>query len=403
MTRMLLPGLALLLSLSAAGAAPAAPADSLRTRVFSAIDRLPWAETRKDIVRPWTRVVRSLAVEKVAFGPQWSAQLNENFVNCSGGDSGDVGCESGDCSCCIYATCSSGFDTVTFTPGQIEETCGGGSPWMTWRTAGLKPVRRQLAVLDAWNVDRLWMTSRHLVVHAQTSFEGCGEDDGIGILNLDTGRWAFYDAGSGNQTRRGSTDLRDLLPGDAPTEDGQPPAPRDVRIGELGGAVVLCGTDRAMAFWPLRHQWALLDPSTGAAIPPTPWLAWKKVRYVPEKKQPSALKAAVLRAFRARYPQVQSAMIRETLDFPFGPGIPMRAVIAGFASGAKNGQEWYSAVFLVGTTSVARPRWLHTAAREQFLTFDPEASRDSLVIVEADGDYGCVSSVHAFPPPRAPR
>jgi hypothetical protein len=153
-----------------------------------------------------------------------------------------------ECSTTVYRRFHVDGDTVSFTVGNLTESCSE-TPRALWRTDDGRQHRQPLAALFNWNVEALWCTGRYLVFGLGEDEEAGGRVAALAFWRPDTGRWWFtpqWIAYAGQTTSFSQVlDVSRELPG---WHGGE--------VAELSDAFVIRVRDRALAFWPERWEWA---------------------------------------------------------------------------------------------------------------------------------------------------
>ena len=199
-----------------------------------------WRKSARAVSLSGSRFVGSIASDSVDYwsGParlDWEGNPTDEYAQ--------------ECSTTVYRRFHVDGDTLSFTAGNVCESCSE-TPRALWRTADGRPHRRLLAALYNWNVEALWCTGRYLVFGLEDpACEGGDRVSGLAFWQPDTGRWWFtpqWIAYAG-QTMRFSDvlDLSRELPG---WQHGE--------VAESNGAFLIRVRSRALAFWPERWEWA---------------------------------------------------------------------------------------------------------------------------------------------------
>jgi hypothetical protein len=272
---------------------------------------------------------------------------------------------------------------------------------MMFRSASGKQRRVVVTPLYGWNVDAMWLTPHFLVLAITSERESAlPQLVRIACWELDSGRWYTSLTRQGWMHRPGF-DLPALLP------DW-----RTARVQESGSAVVLRGSKRALAFWPRRAAWSLVDARSGRAIPPKTRLANRRLLtdadtwIKPEAKR--EIRDGFARAFDKANRDVAEFSVLELVKGPCAADPKAYAVIARALGRDRMpggpDMDWTRELFGVFTldsslTRVTRSlapfpsgRWLDYRAY-----FDLEAPEDSIVVWGEGDTYADDSRRHSYP------
>jgi hypothetical protein len=294
-------------------------------------------------------------------------------------------------------------DTITFTFARIPEGCSE-SPGMRFRDSTGAARRVDVTPLFNWNVDAIWLTPHCLVFAVTAEYESAlPQFVRIACWELETGRW-FTSPTRGYLMHRPGFDLPALLP------DWY-----SARAYETGGAVVLRGKKRALALWPERRAWSLVDAVTGRPTSDRARSTSRRIVTSPERRIGPRLKNEI----RSVFAKVHDKVNREIVDFniidliqePCASGqrqyaVTARAVGRDRASGGPK-MDWTRELFgvciidssLTHVTKSFAPfptyRWADTT-----VYFDLDAPDDSIVVWEEGTTYSDVGGRFAYPCPQ---
>ena len=239
----------LLQLVASAGAVPSA---GLRAKLASRLEHarvvgrwqeyLPYEEALADSLSgvPWTRVPRGIALAGATF--------HESYPSIAGPECLEA------CPKCVHRSFVADGDTLSFTMGRSPGFCSE-FPRLLWRSPTGRDHREALVPLFNWNIEALWCTGRYVVFGLHAEYEAVFPGDALAFWDLETGRWAYAPPGERFASYSIGLALTGILP-----------AWPQVQVAELGDAIVLRDGGRAVAPWPARSEWSVLEAETGTPV-----------------------------------------------------------------------------------------------------------------------------------------
>ena len=239
----------LLQLVASAGAVPSA---GLRAKLASRLEHarvvgrwqeyLPYEEALADSLSgvPWTRVPRGIALAGATF--------HESYPSIAGPECLEA------CPKCVHRSFVADGDTLSFTMGRSPGFCSE-FPRLLWRSPTGRDHREALVPLFNWNIEALWCTGRYVVFGLHAEYEAVFPGDALAFWDLETGRWAYAPPGEESASHSIGLALTGILP-----------AWPQVQVAELGDAIVLRDGGRAVALWPARSEWSVLEAETGTPV-----------------------------------------------------------------------------------------------------------------------------------------
>jgi hypothetical protein len=255
--------------------------------------------------------------------------------------------------------------------------------------------------LHEWNIDAMWLTPHFLIFAVTADYESVlPQFVRIVCWELDTGHW-FASTTRHYLMHRPGFDLPALLP------DWY-----SARAYEIGAAVVLRGRERALALWPNKGAWSLVDATNGRPVLQKSGPAARLLLTPAEKRIKPGLRSKIrdvlAKAHDRAHRDVVDFNILELMRSPCATSPSSYAVIARAVGRdrEKGGPEmdWTRELFAVcildsSLTQVTRTltpfrseRWLDYTAY-----FDPEAADDSIVVWGEGETYGDSGMRLAYP------
>jgi hypothetical protein len=326
---------------------------------------------------PWRHVTRGLAVTGANFHEAYPSLVGPECLEA--------------CSKCIYRHFVADGDTLSFTEARVPEGCSE-FPRLCWRSPSGSRHREALVPLFNWNVDALWCTGRYLVFGLHAEYEMAPPGDALAFWDLETGRWAY--APPGEQLASYSIGL--ALPGILP-------AWPHVQVAELGDAIIVRDHGRAVALWPARQQWSVLEAETGTPVQDGPGVVPGRVIRQHPAAVPRSLLEGMRSALRRTDPEVGPAEVLEVMAPACPPDSSFVAVLVSAQTprGALSRPGDLFGVFLAD-------RWLTRVIRtlgvfpelchgDYIAFFVAEGPPDSIIVIRQGEEYGDKQVLHRFP------
>jgi hypothetical protein len=204
-----------------------------------------------------------------------------------------------ECTSAVYRHFFIDADTIAFTWARAPEACTE-SPRMIFQSPPGKARRVVMTPLHDWNIDAMWLTP-HFLIFAVTAEYESALPQGVRIVcwELGTGRW-FTSPTRHYLMHRPGFDLPALLP------DWY-----SARAYEIGAAIVLRGRERALALWPNKGAWSLVDAKNGRPVLQKSRLAPRQLLTPPEKWIKPGLRSRI----RDALAKVHDRAHRDVVDF----------------------------------------------------------------------------------------
>lgn len=305
-----------------------------------------------------------------------------------------------DCTNWPYRHFFVGKDTITITFGNVPEACSE-SPAMIFRNPHGTLERADLTPLLGWNVDAIWLTPRYLIF----AVTGQGESAlpqfvRVVCWQLDSGHW-FTSPIRNYLMHRPGFDLPTLLP-DWSTSQAY----------EVDGGVVLRGEKRALAFFPEKRAWSVVDAGTGRPVSDTSGVTFRRVVSKPDQGLSAALKNEIKDTLAKTHDRANRDLVEfNIVDMIQSPCRARRSQYAVIARAVGQDRapghaemDWSRELFGVclldsSLTQVVKSlppfpsyRWKDTVAY-----FDLDAAADSIVVWEEGEMYADFGRRLAYP------
>ena len=375
----------LLLVVASAGAVPCA---GLRAKLASRLEHarvvgrwreyLPYEEALADSLSgvPWTRVPRGIALAGATF--------HESYPSIAGPE-----CLAA-CPKCVNRSFVADGDTLSFTMGRSPEFCSE-FPRLLWRSPTGRHHREALVPLFNWNVEALWCTGRYVVFGLHAEYEAVFPGDALAFWDLEAGRWAYAPQGEQLATYSVGLALAGILPA----------WPR-VQVAEVGDAIILRDSVRAVALWPARREWSVLEAEAGTPVQQGPGVPPGRAILRPPAPISSKLLDEIRSALLKVDPQVGPPEVFEIMSPACPPDSSLVAVLvhAPTPQGMFGHPGEIFGVFLADRllSRVVKTLEVFPELRQGDYTafFVAEAAPDSIIVIGQGQDYGDNQVVHRF-------
>jgi hypothetical protein len=264
-----------------------------------------------------------------------------------------------------------------------------------------KARRVVMTPLHDWNIDAMWLTPHFLIFAVTAEYESAlPQFVRIVCWELGTGRW-FTSPTRHYLMHRPGFDLPALLP------DWY-----SARAYEIEAAVVLRGRERALALWPTKGAWSLVDATNGRPALQKSRLAPRQLLTPAEKWIKPSLRSKIRNVLVRAHDKANRDVVEfNLLELIRGPCASARTDYAVIARALGRDRmpggpemDWTRELFAVcildsSLTQVTRTftpfrseRW-----RDYIAYFDTEAADDSIVIWGEGETYGDSGGRLAYP------
>jgi hypothetical protein len=366
----------------------AVPCTGLRAELASRLDHarvvgrwqeyLPYEVALADSLAAarWTRVPRGIALAGAAF--------HESYPSIAGPECLE------ECAKCVHRSFIADGDTLGFTIGSSPEFCSE-SPRLLWRSQSGRHHQEALVPLFNWNVEALWCTGRFVVFGLHAEYEGGSAGDALAFWDLETGRWAYAPPGEQLASYSIGLALTGILP-----------AWPKVQAAELGDAIILRDGGRAVALWPVRSEWSVLEAETGTPVQRGPGVPPGRAILKSPAAIPLGLLDEMRSALRRSDPQVGPPEVLEIMSPACPPDSSLVAVVvhAPTPQGMFGHTGEIFGVFLADRllSRVVKTLEVFPELRQGDYTafFVAEAAADSIIVIGQGESYGDQQVVHRF-------
>lgn len=375
----------LLLGGVSAGAVPCA---GLRAELESRLEHaralgrwqeyLPYEEALADSLAgvPWSRVTRRVALAGATF--------HESYPSIAGPECLEA------CPKCVHRRFVADGDTLSFTEARSPEFCSE-FPRLLWRSPSGRHHREALVPLFNWNVEALWCTGRYLVFGLHAEYESVLPGEALAFWDFETSRWAYAPPGEQSASYSIGLALTGILPA----------WPR-VQVAGVGDAIILRDGGRAVALWPVRHEWSVIEADTGTPVQQGPGVPPGRAILRHAAPVSRELLDEIRSALHQADPQVGPPEVFEIMSPACPPDSSLVAVLvhAPTPQGMFGHAGEIFGVFLADRllSRVVKTLEVFPELRQGDYTafFVAEAAPDSIIVIGQGQDYGDEQVVHRF-------
>jgi hypothetical protein len=291
-----------------------------------------------------------------------------------------------ECSETFYSRFFDEGDTLYTTVARAPESCNEFARFI-WRPASDSDYGVVQSPIYDWNIEAIWYTGEYIVFGLHASYEYGSQRDRLAFWNVETGNWR-HSPRRNSLVHRPGFDLPGFLP-----------EWRVADVSVIDDAIILRGTERALAFWPESGSWSLLDASSGQPILPEESAVDRNLIANPHKIATEALITSLLHQMKDFDTAANGIGIVEAVNQPCTEYKSLTAIIATTLETqpdtSRNNPFFagdYFGVFLVDTTLTTVVKSIDifpNPRRDDYLVyFDLEAPDDSLIVYVDGATYG---------------